>query len=291
MSKKDKRDAFRSAIGEDSPENVDQIDLEVRAQNLKYELEKARKSNTALRKAVRNEQQALQTLLQLEKVKKIPKIKIPKSLTNKPIATAVALFGDAHIEEQVLAARVNDLNFYNLEEAKLRVEAFFTRLVLKLEHEQKQWHIDNLVLFFLGDYITGYIHEEFVINNFLTPTEATFYALELLMSGLDYLLEHAPVEKIIVPCNYGNHGRNVKWRPHSTKAKMSYEWLLYNMLQLMYKKQGVDRLEFNIADGTLIFQDIGNFRIRANHGDTFNYRGGLGGVTIPMYTAISLSSS
>ncbi len=156
-----------------------------------------------------------------------------------------------------------------------------------MNHEQKHWHIDNLLLIFLGDYITGYIHEEFVINNFLTPTEATFFALGVLMSGIDYLLDHAPVEKITIACLYGNHGRNVKWRPHSVKARMSYEWLMYQTLQLIYKKQGEDRLEFNIAAGTLLYHDVGNFRIRANHGDTFRYQGGVGGVSIPIHTAIN----
>ena len=287
MSKDDKRAAFNEAIEKDAPENVDIIKLQVRADNLAHELGQARKNSKHLRRALQNEQQAIATLLQLETAKGIPKIKVPKKLSKKPRATACSLFGDAHIEEQVISERVNGLNFYDLAESKRRVELYFIRLVEKLKHEQKHWSINDLVVFFLGDYITGYIHEEFVINNFLTPTEATFEALEYLMCGIDYLLEHAPVEKIIIPCNYGNHGRNVKWRPHSVKAKMSYEWLLYQMLRLMYKKAGEDRVEFHIADGTLIYHDIGDFRIRANHGDTFNYRGGLGGVTIPMYGAIN----
>ena len=283
----DKSKLLDEALDQDSPENVDHLKLELRSENLEYELRKAKATNRSLKAAIKEEKETIQVLLRLEQAEQIPKIVVPKVMGDKPLATAVGLFGDVHIEEQVQAARVNDLNFYDLEEAKRRTELYFVRLVQRLEHEQKFWHIDNLCLFFLGDFITGYIHEEFVVNNFLTPTEATLYALELLMAGIDYLLEHAPVEKITIPCLYGNHGRNVKFRPHSIKARMSYEWLLYQMLRLMYKKQKENRVEFNIAAGTLIYQDIGRFRIRANHGDTFRFAGGVGGVSIPMHKAIN----
>lgn len=287
MTDKYKKQAFNEAIGEDSPENVDRLNLEVKADQLGFELEKAKKQNKALRKAIKDEKNIIETLLQLQKIETIPKIVVPKTTSKKPPASAVALFSDAHVEEKVAAARVNDLNFYDLEEAKRRVENFFVKLVNRLNHEQQYWHIDNLLLALLGDYITRFIHEEFKVNNFLTPTEATFYSLELIMSGLDYLLDKAPVEKITLVCCYGNHGRDVKYEPHSIKARQSYEWLLYQMLRLLYRKQGEDRLEFNIAAGTLVYHDIGDFRLRFNHGDTFNYRGGLGGVTIPMYGAIN----
>ncbi len=124
MNDKDKKKAFADALAADSPDNVEQMNLELKADNLQFELDRARKSNKNLRNAIKIEKETLQTFLALKKISQIPKIVVPKMTGDKPLATAVALFGDAHMEEQVQSERVNGLNFYDLEEAKKRVELY-----------------------------------------------------------------------------------------------------------------------------------------------------------------------
>jgi hypothetical protein len=284
-----KRKAFNEALDEDSPENIDKLNLQIKSDEYQFQLKQAQKQNSELKQALKNERQVIESLLVLrENGDNIPKIKKPSSLaTEKNLATAIAMFSDGHIEENVEAARVNNLNFYDLDEAKQRHEKYFVGVVKNLENWQVANRIDNLVIASLGDAITGFIHEEFKVNNFLTPVEATFYAMELIMSGFDYILDKAPVDVIDVVCCYGNHGRDVKYKPAAIRARHSYEWLMYKTMELFYKKRGEDRIRFNIAAGYHTYLNIYDYMIRFHHGDAIRFQGGVGGLSIPLMKAIN----
>lgn len=218
----------------------------------------------------------------------IPAIK-PLEKLHKPEATAVMMASDWHVEEVVESGTVNGMNAYNPAIARVRAAEFFRGLLWMIrnaregEHPDYGFTIKNLVLWLGGDLISGYIHDELVESNELSPTEASLLAQDLICSGIDFLLEHGDLEKITIPCSYGNHGRTTTKRRHSTGAKNNYEWLMYHQLRRLYADE--PRVEFYIADGAHLYLEVYDWTLRFHHGDDVRYQGGVGGLTIPLRKA------
>lgn len=244
----------------------------------------AKRASHALAGKVHELQRQLQVALDTKAgMSGLPSIKLAhktRSPSKRLEATAVVLASDWHIEEQVDPAAVNGRNEYNLDISRKRAEKFFRATLWLLEHNRAGFDIDNLVLWLGGDLITGYIHEELEESNFLSPPEAILYAMDLLISGIDLLLSEGKLQRIIVPCNRGNHGRIHKKKRVSTASANSFEWMMYQLLKKHYKNE--PRIEFMVADGDHLYLDVYQFTLRFMHGDTFNYGGGVGGMVIPI---------
>lgn len=213
--------------------------------------------------------------------------KVFKAKTPGRIGESVACMvtSDWHLEERVDPKTVDGINEYSPQIAEARVKAFFANCVSVIEMCRNKSRIDTGVLFVLGDLITNMIHDDLVESNYLSPTEASLMAYRLCCGGIDFLLEHAGFKRLIVVCNYGNHGRTTKRPRCSTAAKQSYEWMIYHLLAERYA--GNPAIEFVIADGYFAFVEIYDTVIRAHHGNGIKYQGGVGGVTIPLNKAIA----
>lgn len=209
-------------------------------------------------------------------------ISIPKSQKNSE-ATAFAVASDWHIEETVDPDTVNELNEFNLKIAEQRIETFFKSVLRLTEIERAGTDIDNLVLCLLGDHISGYIHEELVENNSLSPVEAVVWVQDRIVKGINTLRAHGNFKKIIIPCCYGNHGRTTQKSRISTGAKNSFEWLMYKWLSQVI----TDGVEWQIASGYHTYIEVYGKTIRLHHGDGLRYQGGVGGLTIPVEKAIA----
>ena len=95
---------------------------------------------------------------------------IPKSGEHDS-ATAVPLLSDIHIGEKVLPDGVMGLNSYNSEIGKKRLDNYFFNLAKLIKHHQKNYNLNSMVLGFLGDFITGYLHQENEQTNTMSPLE------------------------------------------------------------------------------------------------------------------------
>ena len=197
-------------------------------------------------------------------------------------ATAFAIAGDWHVEETVDPRTVNGLNEYNLEIADKRIAKFFRSVLRLVEIERSGTKIDNLVLALLGDMMTGYIHEELQESNGLSPTQTILWLRERIVAGIRLLQKEGGFKRIIVPCNYGNHGRTTKKIRHATGAANSYEWMMYHVM-----KDDVPGVEWQIADGYFNLLTVYDRLFAIHHGDNVQYQGGIGGLTIPMEKAIA----
>jgi len=118
-------------------------------------------------------------------------------------ATAVVLASDWHIEELVKRETVNGLNEYNLKIAEQRIHEFFQNTLKLVETQQHSVKINTLVLALLGDIISGNIHTELLENCQLRPIEAIIMAENLLIGGINYLLNNSKLN-LVIPCHVGN---------------------------------------------------------------------------------------
>lgn len=208
----------------------------------------------------------------------------PKHTTGKSESTAIVLASDWHVEENVAKAAVSGLNEYNLIVARQRAMEFFQGTLRLTQIFQKDTKIDTLVLALLGDFISGNIHEDIAENNNLGATKALIFAEELLVSGIDFLLENSKLN-LVIPCHSGNHGRTTKDQRMATENENSFEYYMYHVIARHY--EGNKRVKFLISESYVSYLPVYDYTIRFHHGHGMRYGGGVGGLFIPVYKAIS----
>lgn len=204
---------------------------------------------------------------------------------NDSESTAIMLSSDVHAEQLITKESTNGLNEYNLEICKDRMEKFFKGSQRLIDIQRNGVKIDNIILAILGDVIEGYIHEECMQNNQISPTEAIMFMFDIYVAGINYLLNDKRNKHITVVCCTGNHGRTSKRTNIYTRTQTSYEWLLYQFLANEFKKN--KRVKFIIPESYFAYVELYDFMLRFHHGDAVRYGGGVGGVTIPLNKAIA----
>jgi len=212
-------------------------------------------------------------------------IKIWKPIKwDKTESTAVLLASDWHAEETVDPDTINGLNEFNLDIAQERGKYFFQNWLRLVNMMAKEEKIENVVLWLLWDFISGYIHPELVENNGMSPTESILLVKKLLIGWIDHILENSDYKLKIVTA-FWNHWRTTDKTRISTGWKNSYEWMMYNIIADHYINN--DRVVFKIEKGYHNYLQVYNKVLRFHHGDWMKYQWGVGGITIPVNKAIA----
>lgn len=209
----------------------------------------------------------------------LPKV---RGKASRRVATAVALASDWHVEERVDPKTIDGMNAYSPAVAERRARRFFEGIEWLVR--EPRFQVQDLLLWLGGDLITGYIHEELLEGNFLSPTEAVLFAQRLISDGLRALLSTTQLN-INVECSIGNHGRTTAKPRVATAAANSFEWLLYHILAKEFSAE--PRVQFRVCDGHHSVVSIGDYRIHFTHGDKVKSMGGIGGVDVPLNRAIA----
>lgn len=205
-----------------------------------------------------------------------------KAGTNE--GTVVLVASDWHVEENV-GAEVSGLNRYNIDIARDRATRFFQKGLRLTELLQKDISIDTMVLALLGDFITNDIHEaENAEVNELLPIHALLEAQGMIISGIEFLLDHSKLN-LVIPCHSGNHARTTKTTRFTTENGHSLEYLMYKHLALYFRDN--PRVTFIIPEGMHSYVQIYGQTIRFHHGHSVKYAGGVGGIYIPVNKAIA----
>jgi hypothetical protein len=191
---------------------------------------------------------------------------------------------DWHVEEQITAETTNGKNVFNLSEAEARIERYYQKIIRLCKWQNHLAPINAVWHPFLGDLMSGYIHEELAETNALSPTEACLFLQEMICSGIDYLVRETTVP-IIIPTCHGNHGRTTQKKRIKSGYANSYEWLLYSTLAKHYRNS--NRVFWRVGKGYHNIQEIMGRKVRFHHGDGMRYQGGVGGITIPVNKAIA----
>jgi hypothetical protein len=232
------------------------------------------------------EAEARQTVLdRLGRDTPTPRIERREKASGLREGTAIALASDWHVEEVVYPESVAYRNEYNLEIADKRVKTFFSGVRSLVEFSRGSWQVRDLVLWLGGDLLTGHIHEELVETNELSPVETIVWLRQRIVDGIATLLADEKLERLIVPCSWGNHGRTTPKQRIKTGAKNSYEWLLYQWLASHYEND--DRIVFDAGQSAHQYVELdakhGATRtIHLHHGNEVQYGGGVGGISIPL---------
>jgi len=197
---------------------------------------------------------------------------------------AVLVCSDWHVEEEVKPASVGYRNKYNLDIAEKRVKTLFSRTLKMVRKEQEATKIDTLIVALLGDFISGNIHDELLESCLLRPIDAIIFAQTLIVSGIDFLLEHSELN-LVIPCKCGNHSRISRKVHVANESGNSLEWAMYWNLKNRYKDN--PRVTFIVEPSYHTFVKVYQDTIRFHHGHSIRYHGGVGGLHIPLRKAIS----
>ena len=199
------------------------------------------------------------------------------------LATPVMLLSDWHVEEPVDPKLVNGLNEYNLSIAEKCIDKCAD--AFEWLARDSRFEMREAVVWLGGDLYSGFIHAELQESNFLSPVQACVWLQERIEKMLRRILAETNFERIVVPCNDGNHGRLTQKIRVSTRTANSLEWLLYKNLAARFVDE--PRIQFKIADGEFVYLKIFDHDLCFFHGDSVRYQGGVGGLLIPMKKALN----
>lgn len=245
---------------------------------LKFANQELKARGDALAKAVERLEHEREILLGLRDRKPIRKLPAPRRI-DKGEACGVLLLSDWHVEEQIRADEVNGINEWSLEIADKVIPEVFARAIRVTDRYRSMAKIDELLVMLGGDFITGHLRDEQLSGNVLTPIRACQFAEDHIRSGLEQLLRKGRFKKITVVTVTGNHGRTTEKLWASGRNDTSYETLVYEHLR---KSMTDKRLEWRIGDGQFAYVDVYGWRARIVHGDCFKYKGGIGGMSVPV---------
>lgn len=245
-------------------------------------IESLKSTNAKLLEDIHNKDEELSSFKRLTREPK-PVIGIKRKSDKQRKGAVVLQCSDWHIGETVDSDSVNGLNEYNLEIAGKCVNRLADGFEWMLR--DTRYDVRTAVIHLGGDLMTGYIHPELQELNSLSPQEEQIWLLDKLEHFLRRIAkENEKLERIIVMCNSGNHGRATEKQRVSTRESNSHEQVVYQTLRRLLKNEA--RFEFHIATGEWVEVNVFGFRLAFTHGDSFNYQGGVGGITIPIRRGI-----
>lgn len=200
-------------------------------------------------------------------------------------AVAVLLLSDLHLEEVVRPETVNGLNEFNPKIAEKRLQSVIERFLLIGEHQFRSLSkVDELLVWLGGDLISGYIHDELVEQNAMSPLRACIFAEGLLEKCLRTILERGNYQRIRIVCSDGNHDRTTHKVRAATRADNAYSMLVYEHLRGRLAE--CKTIDWSIAKGQFVYVDVLGHKVRFTHGDTVKYGGGVGGISVPLNKAV-----
>lgn len=226
----------------------------------------------------------------LKKHKAIEEAGSPRTKIIKPKtawsteATVFMVASDWHMEERVDPAAVNWLNEYDTSIAARRAQRFFQTGLRLTQIIQQDVRVNTIVLPLLGDFITNQIHEDNAESNQELPVNAVIMAQNHIASGIQFLLDNSECS-LVIPCHSGNHGRTTDRVHHAGEHGHSLEFFMYKNLEAHFA--GNKRVQFLVSPGYHSYMDVYGMRIRLHHGHAIQYRGGVGGIYIPVNKAIA----
>jgi hypothetical protein len=219
--------------------------------------------------------------ISIDKLQNLDAFTISANKSLKEECTIITQLGDAHVDEIVNSSIVNGKNEYNPDIAKQRVERYFNRaLYMTRTYRRSGIKITNFVLQLVGDFASGWIHDELIETNSMPPIPAMMMIEELLIKGIKTIAENANFDKIVIICNIGNHTRTTKKNHFKNTAQTSYEWWMYHNLRRYFAEQGYSNIEFILSESPYIYYSIYDKINKFSHGNHFNYQGGIGGIEV-----------
>jgi len=215
---------------------------------------------------------------------KITPIILPAASSNDKSehGIVIALLSDIHCEHKITKAQTGGINYYSPFVCRERLANYANNLVKLTKMFRAHIQLDTLIWGWLGDMLHGFIHEEYLRTNALTPIQAALFITEELRKVLRFVMDNGGYKQIRIVCKIGNHSRTTQKVYSDEEALHSYEWGIYQTLA--HEFPGIDWV---IEESYFTYMSVYNKVLRFHHGHGFKYMGGIGGIHIPLLRYIS----
>ena len=203
----------------------------------------------------------------------------PKWTTKSSPATGApgvpTLFlSDFHYGEVVKPEAVGNLNNFNKKISQLRLKSTVETAIDLCHNHMVNPKYPGIVLALGGDMMAGSIHDELIESNDGTNIDHVLDLFDQLVWTISTLADK--FEKVFIPTAYGNHSRMYQQYRNKEAAHLSFDWMLYNMLERHFKNNKDTRIRFQIADGFDNYYKLYDTSYLLTHGDRLGVRGGTG---------------
>jgi predicted phosphodiesterase len=187
--------------------------------------------------------------------------------------TMFALISDAHYGETV------DMDIfgiqYNMEIAERRIKYLTQKIIRFREIKSAEYPINKIVVAFLGDMISGNIHEELAESNESPVSDQLVRMAHIMVDVIGSLSEVFPeVEVIVMP---GNHPRLSK-KPRHKRKYDNLEYIMGEMVKAIVKP--IENVEVIVPKDLIYIHDIMGHKVGMTHGDGYKSTSFAG---IPFY--------
>lgn len=174
---------------------------------------------------------------------------------------AILLFSDTHAGETVSREETLGLNEYDWQVMLDRMTRLQDRVLSFVAH--RPYPISKLHVWFLGDMLSGSIHEELAKTNEMADAQATVQFATDAAAWLEGFAEH--FDSIDVAGVPGNHPRRTR-KPSAKQAANNDDWIAYKIVELLLRND--ERFSFDFPAASFVMRTVAErWRFLIMHGD------------------------
>lgn len=193
-----------------------------------------------------------------------PPYKYQRPRRGKTPVVGVLCLSDWHIGEVVSPKETEGFGEFNFEIAQKRMFEILEGFFRWVDVQRSAYPIDKFVFLGLGDYISGMIHAELLMNQEMTPIQQAVCAGELLGEVLHRAASHAK-EIEFVGVGADNHGRLFQKPVAKKKYQTNFSFISHAIAKQLSSR--IKNLKFIEAEGMKHVADINGFKFLCEHGD------------------------
>ncbi len=195
-------------------------------------------------------------------------IRAPKKGHVTGVPTLV--LSDWHFSEVIEPGQINGINAYNTEIAHRRARTVVEMAINLLRTQFANPSYPGIVVCLGGDFLSGNIHLDLETTNDVEIMPSVLDLFGVLVWAIGKLADE--FGNVFVPAVVGNHSRTTHKPRAKNRAFLSYEWLIYQLLDRWFS--GDKRVRFQIPEGPDAYYKIYDHAFLLTHGD--QYKGGDG---------------
>ena len=264
----------------------DQIKEDLKQRKARLDLQETRKKYKKSLERIEELEERLDNYLQISQ--SVDKITFKTPIIKRHEVIPVIQLSDWHLESIIDPSTVNNMNDFSPDIGRQRVALLSEKIRSYLRTIKSSREINRIIIILGGDFIGGNLREEDLEKNAMTPLEAIMFAKEQLTALITSIAEEPYIKKVYIHCVYGNHARLIGitgTRPKiSTGYKNNLEWLMYKTLKSDFVTN--KKIELHVPNSGVTYFEINGQKVRVIHGEGITYRGGIGGLTIPLLKKI-----
>lgn len=200
----------------------------------------------------------------------------PKKRYEPMAATAILQLSDLHLDETVQPEEMSGLNAYSRQIAEQRLRRWAEKACEMGDMHRHKW--EGVLIVLGGDMVSGAIHAELRETNADVLPGTMIHWAPRLASAISMVADF--YGKAHIACVVGNHGRLTEKKQAKRRARNSWDWLLYQMIQGRLDHNR--RITWAISNSDYLFVPMYGKHIYLTHGDEHYGGNGIAGVWTPL---------